>query len=143
MVDGIKGPLTVVHVCRGNWSQDEGVLLEGGYEALMPYLSRMNVNQFALEYATPRAGRLEAIAALPKGKMIGLGVVNPRTIEIEKPESIAARARLAGSIMGPENVFLNPDCGFGTFADRPISTHEIAYHKVRTLAHAAAILRSE
>ena len=143
VVEGIKGPLTVVHVCRGNWSQDEGVLLEGGYEALMPYLTRMNVNQFALEYATPRAGKLEAISALPKGTMIGLGVVNPRTVDIEEPQWIASRARLAASILGPENVFLNPDCGFGTFADRPVSTHEIAYLKVQALARAATLLRNQ
>jgi len=141
VVEGISGPLTVVHVCRGNWSQDEGVLLEGGYELLMPYLARMNVHQFALEYATPRAGRLEAITALPRGKMLGLGVVNPRTTEIENPNWIAERARLAASIMGPENIFLNPDCGFGTFADRPVSSAQVAYLKLKALVSAASILR--
>jgi len=141
VVDGISGPLTVVHVCRGNWSQDEGVLLEGGYEKLMPYLARMNVKQFALEYATPRAGKLEAVAGI-KGKMLGLGVVNPRTSEVEDNDWIVARARTAASILGAENIFLNPDCGFGTFADRPVSNSEIAQRKLAALVKAAAALRA-
>ena len=45
-----------VHVCRGNWSAQEEVLLRGPYSALMPYLERINVDQLVLEYATPRAG---------------------------------------------------------------------------------------
>lgn len=151
VVDGFSGIHTGVHVCRGNWSTKEGVLLEGGYEPLIPWLAQMKVNQFALEYATPRAGRLEAIAGLAPGACVGLGTVNPRTVEIESPEWIATRARLAAEVLARQpgaqasdspRVFLNPDCGFGTFSDRPISTHELASAKVAALAAAARLLRS-
>ena len=141
VVAGIEGPISVVHVCRGNWSTDDGVLLRGGYEELMPYLARMQVNQFALEYATPRAGRLEAIEALPAGKMLGLGTVNPRTTTIESLEYIQERATVAAKILGAKQVFLNPDCGFGTFADRPVSSASIASQKLRVLVQAARELR--
>jgi 5-methyltetrahydropteroyltriglutamate--homocysteine methyltransferase len=141
VVDGVRGTTTAVHVCRGNWSREDGVLLTGGYEELMPYLKRMNVDMLALEYATPRAGRLEAVEAL-KGKMLGLGVVNPRTAEAEDPQWIADRARVAAEILGPEKIMLNPDCGFGTFADRPVSSAEIAFSKLQSLVKAAKILRA-
>lgn len=141
VVDGIHGPVTSVHVCRGNWSREDGVLLSGGYEELMPYLARMNVDMFALEYATPRAGALEAVSAL-KGKMLGLGVVNPRTIETEDPQWIAQRARQAAMLLGVDKIMLNPDCGFGTFADRPVSSAEIAAAKLGALVAAARILRA-
>jgi 5-methyltetrahydropteroyltriglutamate--homocysteine methyltransferase len=127
-------------VCRGNWSKEDGVLLSGGYEDLMPYLQRMNVDMFALEYATPRAGALQAVAAL-KGKMLGLGVVNPRTVEPEDTNWIVQRARLAADLLGDDRVMLNPDCGFGTFADRPVSSAEIAFEKLKALVAAAHILR--
>lgn len=143
VVEGIQGPITVVHVCRGNWSRDDSVLLSGGYEELMPYLSQMKVKQFALEYATPRAGRLEAIEKLAPGAMLGLGVVNPRTEEVESVAAIKERARLAASILGPKNVFLNPDCGFGTFADRPVAGQTIAAQKCKALVQAAQELRDE
>lgn len=117
--------------------------MQGGYEPLMPYLKKMKVNQFALEYATPRAGALEAVEGLPEGAILGLGTVNPRTFEAEDPEWIADRARTAANLLGRKNIFLNPDCGFGTFADRPVSSAKIAAKKLEALATAAKILRGE
>jgi 5-methyltetrahydropteroyltriglutamate--homocysteine methyltransferase len=139
--DGIRGPLRAVHVCRGNWSRNEGVLLQGGYDALLPYLARMKVDHFALEYATPRAGSIEALRGLPAGASLGFGVVNPRTESIETPEAVAARAREAVEVLGPARVFLNPDCGFATFCDRPVNSARVAFEKLRTLVRAAEILR--
>ena len=40
-----------------------------------------------------------------------------------------------------ERVFLNPDCGFGTFSNRPMNTLEIASAKVAAMAAAARDLR--
>ncbi len=141
VVDGISGPRIGVHVCRGNWSQKEEVLLAGGYAELMPYLARMRVGMFSLEYATPRAGPLEALADLPAEVHLGLGVVNPRTAEPEPLEEIVARARHAARILSPERILLNPDCGFGTFADRPVATPASATAKLRRLVEAAQVLR--
>ena len=141
VVDGIEGPIVALHVCRGNWSQKEEVLLEGPYDPLIPYFSRMKVRQFVLEYATPRAGSPEALRGLPSGAQIGLGAVNPRTHDVETPDEIVKRVRVAADVVGAERVFLNPDCGFGTFADRPVGTPEVAFRKLRALAEAADQLR--
>ena len=141
VVDGIDGPVLALHVCRGNWSQKEEVLLQGSYEALMPYFRRMRLEQFVLEYATPRAGPLEALKELPSHAHIGFGVVNPRTAELEPPEAIVARVKRLAELTAPERIFLNPDCGFGTFADRPVGTPEMAFKKLCALSRAAAILR--
>lgn len=40
-----------------------------------------------------------------------------------------------------ERVFLNPDCGFGTFANRPMNTRKIASAKIADMAAAARDLR--
>src|SRR5438874_1061270 len=64
VVEGIDGSITALHVCRGNWSQKEDVLLAGSYDSLVPYFARMNMRQFVLEYATPRAGSVEALKGL-------------------------------------------------------------------------------
>lgn len=42
----------------------------------------------------------------------------------------------------PQTVYLNPDCGFGTFADRPVNTTEIAQKKLEAIARAAGELRN-
>ena len=54
-VRDISGVKFGVHVCRGNWSRREDVLLKGNYGPLLPYLMEMNVDQLVLECATPRA----------------------------------------------------------------------------------------
>jgi len=141
VVEGIEGPVLAVHVCRGNWSQKEDILLEGPYDPLISYFGRMKVHQFVLEYATPRAGSPEALRGLPPGAQVGFGAVNPRTSEVEAPEEIVARVRRVAQVVGPERVFLNPDCGFGTFADRPVGTVDIAFRKLCALSEAAERLR--
>src|SRR5687767_13915102 len=41
VVAGVQGTRTAVHICRGNWSRQEDVLLSGTYEPLLPHLGRM------------------------------------------------------------------------------------------------------
>jgi len=142
VMEGMRGNGTRigVHVCRGNWSTQENVLLRGPYSPLMPYLSEMNVDQLILEYATPRAGELEVVKSL-EGKELGLGVVNPRTEDVESVQQIVQKAQEAASYLSPEHIFLNPDCGFGTFAQRPMNSVERAKEKLKMMVQAAERLR--
>jgi 5-methyltetrahydropteroyltriglutamate--homocysteine methyltransferase len=137
VVRGLDGVRTGLHVCRGNWSQNEGTLLAGSYRPLLPYLRRIEVNQLVLEYATPRAGDLVVVP----DKEIGLGVVNPRTAEVEPPEAIVARVKEALRFFSKDQIFLNPDCGFATFASRPMNSSDVASAKLESVARAAAVLR--
>ena len=142
-VEGIDGVRFGVHVCRGNWSRREDVLLTGNYGPMLPYLTQMNVDQLVLEFATPRAGEMEVFKEYADEKEIGLGVVNPRTDEIESPEEIVERVHEALQYFSPEKVFLNPDCGFGTFAERNVNTADVAYRKLQAITAAAQMLRQE
>ncbi|HKV27301.1 MAG TPA: cobalamin-independent methionine synthase II family protein [Candidatus Acidoferrales bacterium] len=142
-VDGIDGVRFGVHVCRGNWSRKEEVLLKGNYGPMLPYLMDMNIHQLVLEFATPRAGELEVFKEYKNEKEIGLGVVNPRTDEIEAPAQIVARVKELAKFYDPEKIFLNPDCGFGTFAERNVNTADIAEKKMATITEAARQLREE
>jgi methionine synthase II (cobalamin-independent) len=131
-----------LHVCRGNWSTREEVLLSGDYAPLLPCFTAMAARQFVLEYATPRAGELAVIGeALGGSREIGLGVVNPRTTTAEDPAQIIARAEEALRWFSPETVFLNPDCGFACFANRGVNVEEVATAKLRSMAAAARELR--
>lgn len=141
VVDGLRGVRVGLHVCRGNWSQNEGVLLKGSYHPLVPYLKRMQVQQLVLEFATPRAGSLQAVAEALETKELGLGVVNPRTETIESSEQIVAKAREALRYLPADRLFLNPDCGFGTFAQRPLNTPEVATKKLTAMSKATRLLR--
>lgn len=137
VVDGVGGARLGVHVCRGNWSRDETTLLSGGYQPLASYLERLDVTQLVLEYATERAGDLMAFG----GKELGMGVVNPRTNDVESTPAIRAAVEDALRFYTPDQIFLNPDCGFGTFSNRPMNTWETAAAKVGAMVAAARDLR--
>ena len=142
-VEGIDGVKFGVHVCRGNWSRKEGVLLKGNYGPLLPYLVQMNVDQLVLEMATPRAGELDVFKEYGNEKELGLGVVNPRTDEVEAPAMIARRVQQILKFFDPNKIYLNPDCGFGTFAERCVNTPDTAYRKLKAISEAAEMLRRE
>lgn len=149
VIEGIDGTRIGLHVCRGNWSTREEVLLTGDYRPLLPALTNMRVRQFVLEYATPRAGEIEVVGRELSGQVpgtdipreLGLGVVNPRTTEVESPEEIVARVQSALHYYKPSQVFLNTDCGFGCFANRCVNVEEVAAGKITSIAQAAKMLR--
>jgi 5-methyltetrahydropteroyltriglutamate--homocysteine methyltransferase len=126
-----------LHVCRGNWSQDESTLLRGSYHPLRPHLERLKVHQLVLEYATERAGDL-----LPfEGKELGLGVVNPRTERVESVAEVRASIDRALRLFPAERLFVNPDCGFGTFSNRPVNSTQVALAKMKVISEAARAAR--
>ena len=103
----------------------------------------MNVQQLVLEYATPRAGDLAVIGRELGDREIGLGVCNPRTDEAESLDFIADRLREALQFWSPERIFLNPDCGFGCFANRCVNEEQVAFEKLKAMVAAANLVRAE
>ncbi|MGA9922254.1 MAG: sulfurtransferase TusA family protein [Isosphaeraceae bacterium] len=130
-----------MHVCRGNWTRDESAALAGDYAPLVPLFSSIPVGTLFLELCTSRAGSPEVLLDLPRNVRIGVGVVDQKSPRVETPEEIGRRAERAISWFGPERVLLNPDCGFATFADSPITSFEIARAKLANLVQASLILR--
>ncbi len=144
VVEGLSDVRIGLHICRGNWSQQEAILLKGSYHPLTSYLSRLKVKQLVLEFATPRAGELAALLSskeIAENKELGLGVTNPRSPEIESVAAIVSRVEEALRYLPAERIFLNPDCGFGTFSSRPVSNVEIATRKLQAMVKAATVLR--
>jgi len=130
-----------VHICRGNWSKQEDVLLTGDYAKLLPALERMKIDQFVLEYATPRAGDIKVVGRALSDRELGLGVANPRTDSVESVEYIIGKAEQALEFYHPNQLFLNTDCGFGCFASRSVNVEEVAFKKLCAIVEAAKNLR--
>lgn len=141
VVDGFPPSRLAVHVCRGNWTPDESAALSGDYGPLLPVLCGINVGTLFLEYCTPRAGDLSLLSKLPAHMRVGLGVVNPKDPHVETVEEITKKVQNAGKYIDMQRLFLNPDCGFATFADNPVATTEIATGKLKVMAEASKKLR--
>ncbi|MFO0852163.1 MAG: cobalamin-independent methionine synthase II family protein [Gemmataceae bacterium] len=141
VLDGFPRDRLALHVCRGNWSRDESVALAGPYTRLVPLLATLPVGTLFLEMATPRAGELDALTDLPPAVRVGLGVVNQKLDRVETPDEIVARAEAAVKLFGPDRLWLNPDCGFATFADNPLASAVVADQKLAAIVEAARRLR--
>lgn len=103
----------------------------------------MNVNQFVLEFATPRAGEIDIVGKALNHKELGLGVINPRTDDIESVEFIVGKVEKALQFYKPEQIFLNTDCGFGCFAERCVNDEKNAFEKIKRMVEAAEVLRKK
>ncbi len=134
-IDGIK---TALHVCRGNRART--VYANGDYEPIMPHLLRADVDQLAMEFAVSQAGDVAIFERFPTDKEIGLGVVDVRGEIADTPAVIVERVEKALRYLAPEQITLNPDCGFAPTSTNPISLEE-AYQKLKAMADAAEILR--
>ena len=140
-----KGILVSLHVCRGNWSRDESILLTGPYTPLLPLFEETLPNILTLEFSTPRAGEISSLLSsdlIRENCILGLGVMNPRTDEIESLENTLSRVEEVLRFIPKEQIWLNPDCGFATFANRPVSTMNIIDKKLARLNEAKNTLRN-
>ena len=140
-----KEILVSLHVCRGNWSRDESILLTGPYTPLLPLFEETLPNILTLEFSTPRAGEISSLFSsdlIRENCILGLGVMNPRTDEIESLEEIISRVKEVMKFIPKERIWLNPDCGFATFANRPVSTMDVIDKKLARLNEAKNSLRN-
>lgn len=137
--EGITNVRKAVHLCRRNKGR-QGWIGEGSYDAIMPALRALDVDQLMMEFTIPAAGDTRCLRELPERVNIGLGCVDCRGAVIDSPETIVARVEHAMDHVDKSRITLAPDCGFapGNAADIPVDE---AYEKLRNMARAAVILR--
>ncbi|HEY5869786.1 MAG TPA: vitamin-B12 independent methionine synthase, partial [Candidatus Tectomicrobia bacterium] len=63
--------------------------------------------------------------------------------EIESVDFIVGKVKTLLQHRRPDQIYLNPDCGFGTFAERPVNTTDVAAQKLQVIHQAAEVLRAE
>jgi 5-methyltetrahydropteroyltriglutamate--homocysteine methyltransferase len=139
IVGGVSGVTLAVHLCRRNWGR-RGWGAAGGYEAILPHIKRLKVEQLMLEFSIPVAGDVAVLKDLPDNVKIGLGCVDVRFPEIDTPEQIVERVKKALAYVAAERITLSPDCGFAPAKDHAVPLEE-AYVKLKHEALAAQRLR--
>jgi len=141
VVAGFPKERLALHMCRGNWTPDEGAALSGNYTPLIETLSGLQVGSLLLELCTPRAGEMEVLRAIPDDVRIGVGICNQKHAHIETLDAVLSKGEQAIQLFGKERVLFTPDCGFATFADNPLASEQIAEQKLKVIAAASGILR--
>jgi methionine synthase II (cobalamin-independent) len=125
------------HVCRGNFRSTW--ISEGGYEPVAELLlGGIAYDGYFLEYDTERAGGLEPLRFLPKGKKrVVVGLVTSKSGTLEQRDDIKRRIDEAGKYVSLDQLCLSPQCGFASTEEGNILTEEQQWAKLKLVVEIA------
>ena len=128
---GIDGR-TALHICFGY----AAVIHQrpSGY-SFLPELSDCCVKEISIETAQSSLDT-SVLEKLP-GKTIILGVLDLSDMDVESPDTVAARIRRALPHVDPKRVIVAPDCGLKYLP------RDVAFGKMEAMVKGAAIVRAE
>jgi len=130
-LEGIAGT-TAVHICFGY----AAVIHQrpSGYSFLSE-LSGCSCRQVSIE--TAQSNLDCAVLKTLAGKKIVLGVIDLNDMNVETPQTVAARIRRALPYVRAEDVIVAPDCGMKYLP------REVAFGKMKAMVEGAKIMRAE
>ena len=103
-----------MHMCRGNFRSTYAA--EGAYDAAADAIfNRTGIDIFFMEYDTERAGGLEPLRLLQKGKQrIMAGFVTTKTGKLEDIDDLKRRSDEASKYADLDQLGIAPQCGFAS-----------------------------
>ena len=129
-----------MHLCWGNYPGPHHCDVPLGQIADIVWSAKPQT--VLLEGANPRHAHEFAFFeehALPEGKVLCPGMIEPQSPYIEHPELIAQRIGRYADLLGRERVMAGVDCGFSVHAGSGNLDAEIVWAKLSALAEGAAI----
>lgn len=107
------GMTVALHTCRGNFMSTWAA--QGGYEPVADLLfNDVGVDGYFLEFDSERAGGLEPLRYLPKGKKAVLGLITTKIPQLETRDAILRRIDEATKYADVDALCLSPQCGFSS-----------------------------
>ena len=122
-----------LHVCYGN--RYARPLWEGHYDFLFPAVLDAAVDQLLLEFARKGDDDLALIEKHGWDRVLGVGVLDVKTAEVESVPLVERRIERALSVVPPQRLLVTPDCGLRHL---PV---DAARAKLRAMTTAAAAVR--
>jgi 5-methyltetrahydropteroyltriglutamate--homocysteine methyltransferase len=140
-VKGLRGKAEVwCHTCWGNPAAQRTETKRRFYTQALPYFDKLDVDVVTFEAADNGGDEIESFAkGIDTAKKIAIGVISHRTLQVERPEEVAALIRRALEVMPPERLIVSTDCGFG----RQGMSRLHAFYKVVSLVRGTNIVRRE
>ena len=140
-VSGLRAKCEVwCHTCWGSPAAQRVASKDQSYKDALPYLNELDVDVLTVEAAFNQGLDLEHFGKLiGKDKKVALGVISHRTLQVERPEEIAALIRKALKYIEPERLILTSDCGFG----RQGMSRMHAFYKMVALTRGTNMVRKE
>lgn len=102
-----------MHMCRGNFRSTHAA--EGAYDMAAEAIFSTGVDVFFMEYDTDRAGGLEPLSLLPKGRQRVLpGFITTKTGALEDMDWLKAKLDEAAKYCDIDQLGIAPQCGFAS-----------------------------
>ena len=125
-----------MHLCRGNFRST--FIASGGYEPVAELLlGGVDYDGFFLEYDTERAGGLEPLRFLPKGKSVVLGLVTSKSGTLEQKDDIKRRIDEAAKFVDLDQLCLSPQCGFASTEEGNVLAEDEQWAKLEMIVEMA------
>ncbi len=114
-IDGRPDDLVIaMHLCRGNFQSTWAA--EGAYDpAADAVFNQTSVDVYFMEYDTERAGGLEPLRLLPKGKKrVMPGFITTKKGELETVDDLKKKFDEASKFADIDQLGIAPQCGFAS-----------------------------
>jgi 5-methyltetrahydropteroyltriglutamate--homocysteine methyltransferase len=129
-----------MHLCWGNYEAPHQMDVPLRDIIDIVFLARPSAVSF--EAANPRHAHEWAVfeeVKLPEGKILIPGVLESKSNFIEHPELIAQRVGRYARLVGPGNVMLGTDCGYGTWVGQAAVDPDVVWGKLAAMAEGARL----
>src|SRR5437588_7083703 len=113
-VKGLRAKTEVwCHTCWGNPSQQRIFQEVQSYQPTLEALAQVDADALTFETCSSGPGDLKAIGEIIKDKKVVIGVIDHHTLQVERPDEVAALIREALKHIPPERLVISSDCGMG------------------------------
>jgi 5-methyltetrahydropteroyltriglutamate--homocysteine methyltransferase len=127
------------HTCWGNPAQQRIFQEIQSYRPTLAALDRVEADAITFETCSSGTGDLPAIGETIKDKKVVIGVIDHHTLEVERPDQVAALIREALKYVSPERLIISSDCGMG----REGMSRRHAAYKMVAMVQGTNLVRKE
>jgi 5-methyltetrahydropteroyltriglutamate--homocysteine methyltransferase len=129
--------VVTTHICRGNFRSHW--ISEGGYEPVAELLlAGTSYDGYFMEWDSDRAGRLEPLRFLPRGKKrVVVGLVTSKIGALERKDDIKRRLDEAAKYAPLDQLCLSPQCGFASTEEGNDISEDEQWAKLRLVVDIA------
>lgn len=130
-----RGVKLLLHLCFGNFQGRPRTARS--YRTLFPGILEAKCDQFVLEFANRELAEIDLWREYSVDRELGAGVIDVKAFYPETAEQVAGRIRALLCHIPPEQLWVNPDCGFNH------TPRWVAAAKLRAMVEGARMVRAE
>jgi 5-methyltetrahydropteroyltriglutamate--homocysteine methyltransferase len=139
-VEGLRAKTEVwCHTCWGNPFQQRMFADVQSYAPALEAMNELDADVLTFESCSSHGMDLEAIGQTITRAKIAIGVIDHHTLQVERPDAVAAHIRAALKHIPAERLIVTSDCGMG----RGGMSRRHAFFKMAAMVQGTNIVRRE